>query len=110
MVVVAESVIDLMSYMTMLKFNDVDYRQYDYLALSGTAKFDAAIKNHVNKNDYKYIRLCLDNDDAGRLCARNIISLLEELNFPGKVEIDFPAEGKDQNEYLMTIKRRMNNE
>lgn len=110
MVVVAESVIDLMSYMTMLKFNDVDYRQYDYLALSGTAKFDAAIKNHVNKNDYKYIRLCLDNDAAGRLCARNIISLLEELNFPGKVEIDFPAEGKDQNEYLMTIKRRMNNE
>ena len=63
--IVAESVIDIMSVMTELCRKNRRFVNYDYLALSGTNKL-MSVKYHTDKNpNYKTVVLCYDNDDAG---------------------------------------------
>ena len=96
--VVAESVIDIMSVMTDICHKDERFVSYDYLALSGTNKL-MSVKYHTDKNpDYRTVVLCYDNDEAGR---KAIDATKESLEGTGiNVVIRQAPSGKDWNEYI----------
>ena len=100
---ITESVIDAMSKMELFKMAGVDYHLYNYLVLSGTGKFESALKYHINTKKYDEIRICTDNDSAGLLCAINIDKFLYNNNFQGKIIKDLPRY-KDINDDLKKIK------
>ena len=101
-----ESSIDLLSYATILKLKDYNYKEYNLLALSGVyqqsnnmeqVKVPIAIQSYLNKNkNIKNIVLHLDNDMAGRKATESIKMALNKYNV-----YDIPAPyGKDINDYL----------
>lgn len=62
--ILTESVIDAMSVMSILHGQGVDYKQYDYLPLSGATKQDAVIR-HLQEKPMQEVLLALDHDLAG---------------------------------------------
>lgn len=95
---VAESVIDVMSIMTMM--GECDRDKYDYLALSGTGKQEPVI-HILNRNKrMKEVVICLNQDNAGRTAAEEIKQQLSD--YEGiKVKIRLPKEeGQDWNDVL----------
>jgi len=108
--IITESVIDMMSYATHIidksngigKDNGKDYRDCDYLALSGVSKFKEAVTNALkNHKEISNIVLALDNDEAGLTACEKIQELLKKLGFQGKVSMSVPKVGKDWNEYVV---------
>jgi hypothetical protein len=98
--VVAESVIDIMSIMTQFVRENKRYTDYCYLALSGTNKLPSLFYHLDKEPSITNILLALDNDDAGQAATETAI---EELNNRGKHEnykIYFPPNGKDWNDYI----------
>lgn len=95
---VAESVIDILSVATLLKNADIDYHDYNYLALSGTHKTQA-ITHHLQQQPAKSVILCLDNDAAGAAATERIKQQLSELGYQDNIEVWKP-EHKDWNEDL----------
>ena len=103
--VVTESAIDLLSYLTMLKRNRCDWRIVNGVSLvgvykprEGTPMIPAALEQYLK--DHQHIRriaLCLDNDEAGRSAAGGIIAALPEL----EVTYCPPRAGKDYNDMLV---------
>lgn len=103
---VFESVIDLMSYLTIVKDCEGDWKAIDCLALSGNFKFGEALKNHIKGGDFKRVVLCLDNDEGGRKGVEGIHKMLES-EFKDRtfdVNVSFPTRGKDMNEELLVLK------
>ena len=116
-----ESPIDLLSYITILKSNNIKWSEHNYLSLGGvfqpskdgTSKVPIALANYLNNNETNKIVLHLDNDNAGRLASKSIINNLKD-----KYEIiDSPPRiGKDINDFLLlnnqnkNIERRNNND
>ena len=101
-----ESVIDLLSYATMLKIKGYDYKNHNLIALAGVyqpssnieqSKIPIAIQNYLNKyQDVQDIVLHFDNDIAGRKATKAMIIALDKYNV-----YDIPAPyGKDINDYL----------
>lgn len=102
--VVTESVIDAMSMMNLFKQSGRDYKQFDYLALSGTGKFERPIIHHLSQHEYGSVFLCLDNDEAGKDAAAKIESEIG-LSFPSAQVVQcFPKTGKDFNDVLKASK------
>ena len=62
--IVTESVIDAKSIMSILKGQGKDYKQYDYLPLSGTDKHESLL-TLLDKTPKKEVLLALDHDNAG---------------------------------------------
>lgn len=98
--VVAESVIDIMSIMTFFVKQNKRFTDFAYLSLSGTNKLASLFyhlrkENHINK-----ILLAFDNDSAGLLAQETAIAKLKEIGYLGVVEIFTPQECKDWNEYI----------
>lgn len=98
---ITESVIDTLSVMTMLSIEDVDYREYNYLSLTGVRKFEKAIHYHVKNGSYKRVILALDNDMAGRQAVEDIQMLLDDIGYEGEIKIEYPIYGKDMNDELI---------
>lgn len=98
--IVTESVIDAMSVMSILLYYDYDIESYDYLALTGTQKYDS-IYYHDNIKPYKKIYLALDNDNGGVCCSYKI----RQHVFDHPVElIDWmPKDAKDWNDICKCI-------
>ena len=106
--VVTESAIDLLSYLTLIKRNSHDWRMVNGVSLVGVYKpredsptIPAALAQYLK--DYPQIRriaLCLDSDEAGREAAQGIIAALPEL----EVTYRPPANGKDYNDMLRESK------
>lgn len=101
--VVAESVIDVMSIMSQFYKDKQKYTGFCYLALSGTGKV-ASVAHHIEKEagkgrPFKCILVCTDNDNGGELAAEHIAEIA------GSYGVDCvrfaPPEGKDWNEYLV---------
>ena len=70
--VLTESVIDSMSIMSLTKINGYDYKDMDYLALSGVSKYEKALDYHLNKKNIEKVIVALDNDSAGIKTAGSI--------------------------------------
>jgi len=102
-----ESSIDLLSYATLLKLKNFDYKKENLIALSGVyqpakiienSKMPITISEFLNKNEnIKNIFLHFDNDLAGRNATKAIqIIAKDKYNI-----IDLPVpKGKDVNDYL----------
>lgn len=104
-----ESAIDLLSYGTLLKLENMDWRRNEMLSLAGVYKprnriedstLPAALEQYLS--DHPQIRrviLRLDNDAAGRLAAQTIqILLKKDYGLPN--EFRPPPQGKDYNDCL----------
>lgn len=105
---VFEAAIDLLSYMTLLKMDEMDYTEFNYLSLAGAsdkivAKSEAdipiALKAYLEKNpNIKTIIFHLDNDEVGRGATSKIISI---LNLKYRCIDEHPTSYKDVNDELI---------
>ena len=102
-----ESVIDLMSYATLLCMAGRDWKHDALLSLAGVYKTKR--KNVVPVSlsrfltdcpDIKTLRLHLDNDEIGRGAAKGIMYGLKDRY---EIYNEPPRYGKDLNEHLMHI-------
>ncbi len=103
-----ESAIDVLSYATLLKMQGKKWYEYNLLSLAGVykiaknieeSKIPLALNSFLDDNGkINKIALHLDNDEAGKLSSKAIISKLKD-----KYEIvDSPPKyGKDINDFLM---------
>lgn len=101
---VCEAPIDAMSLMTMLKQNKIDYRKFDYLAVSGMC-YDT-LPYHLERlgmEQVKTIYLAPDNDEKGEMMRKGYREQLLELGFPGKI-IDKVPLSKDWNKDLCNLR------
>ncbi len=104
-----ESAIDLLSYGTLLKMYGRDWRKENLLSLAGVYKpkkelsessLPAALVRYLD--EYPHIRkviLRLDNDLAGKLAARTLLTLLPK-KYDVVVAIRLSPQGKDYNDCL----------
>lgn len=99
-----EAAIDLLSYVSLLERQDIDWRKQAFLSLGGVAASRGVPKNlaHFLKvhPSINVIHLHLDNDEPGRLASK---SLLNKLSEEYLVLDEPPLEGKDVNEYLLSL-------
>lgn len=98
-VCIFESPIDLMSYLTLLKYHDVETFEHHMISLGGVANraLDYYLKLYPGINR---IMLCLDNDEAGHFTCQQFHEKYHE-NY--KILRHSPT-GKDFNEDLLNIR------
>ena len=106
-----ESAIDLLSYATLMKMNNKNYKNENFIALSGVyqsssnAKVPLALTSFLEKNKYiNKIFLHLDNDLVGQKATKNI-----KNNLKNKYEVidGKPFQGKDWNDFLLLTLRNI---
>lgn len=101
---VCEAPIDAMSLMTLLKQNKMDYRQFDYLAVSGMCY--QALPYHLERpgrHQLKTIYLATDNDEKGHEMRKGYREQLLQLGFSGKIIDKVPLD-KDWNKDLCNLR------
>lgn len=103
--IITESVIDAMSKMDQLAASGNNFHDYNFLSLSGTAKFEPLLDFHMANSNYEKVIIATDNDTAGLLCAINIDKYLYTNEYDGKITKEIPI-GKDINEDLIKMKSR----
>ena len=114
---VAESPIDALSIATLVKRSGGDWRDCNYLSLSGTAP-RAMLQYLRNHPQITQISLCLDNDKAGMDGMDKLEQAVrDDAELSGRVQLIYrnppPKEyGKDYNEFLLANMRaeRLQNE
>ena len=104
-----ESAIDLLSYATYLEYENKSYENTNLLSLSGVhqpsregvqSKIPIALEVFLKENpQIKTIVLHFDNDRAGRLSTKNLISMLKN-NY--EIVDEPPPSGKDYNDFLLS--------
>lgn len=105
---VFEAAIDLLSYMTLLKMDEIDYTEFNYLSLAGAsdkiagkseADIPIALKAYLQRNpNIKTIIFHLDNDEVGIGATSKIISI---MNSRYQCIDEHPTSCKDVNEELI---------
>ena len=105
---VFEAAIDLLSYMTLLKMDEIDYTEFNYLSLAGAsdkiagkseADIPIALKAYLERNpNIKTIIFHLDNDEVGIGATSKIISI---MNSRYQCIDEHPISCKDVNEELI---------
>ena len=103
--VVAESVIDALSFMDVMNQRGNNYLNYNYLALSGTGKAKEAIEYHLEKEKYGEVLLALDSDNAGKRITAEMVSHINEIKPEINVSDYNPEIYKDWNEALVAMKQ-----
>lgn len=108
---VFEAAIDLLSYMTILKLDHQDFKQYNYLSLAGAsdkiaskteADIPIALKSFLERNkNIKTLIFHLDNDEVGIGATSKIIKVLSNKY---QCIDDYPKGFKDVNEELVNIR------
>lgn len=103
--IVAESVIDIMSIMSYLEKKGEWYGNYAYLALSGTGKIHAIFTHLKQETQLDHIVLCLDQDEGGNQADARVLETLESISFVGQCDIKKPPvkECKDWNDYIKML-------
>lgn len=105
-----ESAIDLLSYATLIKNRGMNFRNFNFISLSGVyqtaskieeSKVPVVLKKYLEMNkNIQTIALHLDNDIAGR----NATKALEILLKKDYEVLDRPSSyGKDVNDYLVHL-------
>lgn len=97
-VIVAESVIDIMSIMSDLARKNQKYTNFSYLALAGTNKLPSLFYHLAKDNGIKAVRLAFDNDEAGEKATNAAIEELERRGVAYTVTRS--PQGKDWNDYI----------
>lgn len=102
-----ESTIDLLSFATIRKRNGIDWRRDHLLSLAGVyqprerieeSAIPLALTQYLSDHpEIRCIVLRLDNDRAGRMAAKALMTVLPK-NYA--VSARFPPWGKDYNDYL----------
>ncbi len=98
--IITESVIDALSVATIIKKEQVNYQNYNYLALSGTNKIQSIFHHLKNEPNIDTVVLALDNDKAGHIAFEKINKELNEMGWNGTVVNYTPKIEKDWNEEL----------
>lgn len=118
-----ESAIDLLSYATLLKMKNIDWKNENMISLGGVNKPSeeqevndkipiSIIKFLENNSNIKQIYLHFDNDEIGEKASK---ALMEKLSNKYEVIDNRPPVGKDCNDYLkyvldfQNINRQANN-
>lgn len=106
-VIVTESVIDAMSVMSILHGQGMDYKQYDYLPLSGATKHEP-LYVHLSEHPKEQVLLALDHDLAGVKDMKLIQKkLLGEMGMKAEqVTFHVPGE-KDWNQELVNTMKKL---
>ena len=82
--------IDALSIATLRKFDGLDWKKDNYLALGGVtaseSKLPAALERTLNTFSFKRVVLCFDNDAAGQTAARRIFTMLRQ-RYPERFEV-----------------------
>jgi hypothetical protein len=101
--VVFESAIDLLSFITMTDESEAAsiYRNHHYLSLTGLAP--TALRQYLSDHpNIRNILLCFDADEPGILAAEAINA---ELHDRYSISYRPPANGKDYNDMLLVRQR-----
>lgn len=103
--IVAESVIDIMSVMTYLQMQEKSYGDYAYLALSGTNKIHALFIHLKQEPQIREVILCLDRDAAGVKADAKAIEGMREMGYKGvwKIKKSPEGTGNDWNDYVKSL-------
>ncbi len=78
---VCEAAIDALSIATLRKFEGLDWKKDNYLALGGVTasqKLPTALERTINTFSFNRVVLCFDNDAVGQSAARSIFTILRE--------------------------------
>lgn len=114
-IAIFESAIDAMSYATMLKMGNKDWKQCRYLSLGGVYKeknndcykLPLALEEYLKKNpDTKLVLMCLDNDNIGKNAMEEIAVTLH--NTAIRCIFNPPNNQKDYNAVIMAKKHLSN--
>lgn len=97
--IVAESVIDVLSIATIIAATQGEYQNYNYLALSGTTKRQSIFHHLEQQPEIDTLILSLDNDKAGELASQKVKEQLQEMEWTGSIT-DYTSVLKDWNEDL----------
>lgn len=98
--IVTESVIDSMSVMSIIQDYGISINSYDYVALSGTGKWEAVLNILRENPNIKNTLLACDNDKWGLSAMKNIRNSISK-NFPYiKVKDFLPKTEHDWNDQL----------
>lgn len=102
-----ESAIDLLSFATLRKMNGMNWNRDHLLSLAGVYQPREKIEESAvplaltqylaDHSEIKTITLRLDNDRAGRMAARALMTVLPKHY---TISAQFPPRGKDYNDYL----------
>lgn len=102
-----ESAIDLLSFATLRKMNGIDWKRDHLLSLAGVyqprekieeSAVPLALTQYLKDHpEIKTIILRLDNDRAGHMAAKALMTVLPK-NYT--IAVRFPPRGKDYNDYL----------
>lgn len=103
--ILTESCIDMMSYMTL----QPDAEAYDYLSVNGVSNAKGAFNFHMYKREesenYKQVVIAFDNDKAGEEATLDMIDFVKE-NFPTLEVFYIYPNGKDWNEDLIELEKK----
>ena len=110
-----ESVIDLLSYVTIETKKDTAWYKNDYLSLGGVYATDKkqdiplALNAYIERNpDLKTVYLHFDNDEIGRKASMQITEAIKDRY---EVIDEPPESGKDYNDHLLNeIRKRKEQE
>ena len=114
-IAIFESAIDAMSYATILKMGNKDWKQCRYLSLGGVYKeknndcykLPLALEEYLKKNpDTKLVLVCLDNDNIGKNAMEEIAVALH--NTAIRCIFNPPNNQKDYNAVIMAKKHLTN--
>ncbi|WP_329385741.1 DUF3991 domain-containing protein [Anaerofustis sp. HA2171] len=97
--IITESPIDTLSLQNILKKNNVNYKDFNYLILGGVSKL-GSIEYRLKEKKYKNIIIAVDNDIAGFHCIQKIQNILISNEYEGSVSLCIPNQ-KDFNEDIV---------
>lgn len=98
--IVAESVIDIMSIMSQMVREGKRYTDYSYLALAGVNKLPSLFVHLLKDRRFNAVILAMDNDEFGKQATRIAESGLIEYGFNGRYAVAAAPSGKDWNDYI----------
>lgn len=102
---ITEAAIDAISKMTTLHETGQDHKEFDYLALTGTGKYNAAFKLLEN-GEYQEVWIATDQDEGGRKCRTILIKEIVDKHPNIKVVNEYPYFAKDLNEDLAYCRKQ----
>ncbi len=103
--VVTEAVVDAMAYQSLLYIQNKDYKNLNYLALTGAGKIKCIEYHLQNDANISKVILAFDNDKAGKTARTKTKTMLKQMQWNGKVIDYIPCDGnKDVNDVLIQKK------
>ncbi len=101
--IVTESVIDTMSFMTYLQICGKQYNDNFYLSLAGTNKIPSLFVHLQEKPEIKEVWLCFDRDEAGEKADMTAVEVLKEMGLRWEIMKTPNPDCNDWNDYIKTL-------